>query len=177
MTDPSLTLAGAAIPKAPQELKPRSRSGWRKVECFDCGASYGMSRAQIRLGLHPCRCGAGLMVPSDLDDCAELAPEQLPRHPLAALEQERQERRAIRENRSQGHVHQCRACSKLIAHPRAECSCGFDNGAGAYREGSSYTPTARATVTVPPLAHLQPSTRAERAQYQRDRAAGADLPF
>jgi hypothetical protein len=87
------------------------------------------------------------------------------------------ERRAIRESRSQGHMHQCRACSKLIPHPRAECSCGFDNGAGAYREGSSFTPTARAAVTVPPLAHLRPSTRAERAQYERERAAGADLPF
>ena len=177
MTDPSLTLAGAAIPKAPQELS--KRGGQRKCECFSCGECAGyFSRAAIRDGRLPhCHCGAGVLVPSVLEDCAELAPDSLPRHPLAALEQERQERRAIRENRSQGHVHQCRACSKLIPHPRAECSCGFDNGAGAYREGSSYTPTARATVTVPPLAHLQPSTRAERAQYQRDRAAGADLPF
>jgi len=44
-------------------------------------------RAAIRDGRLPlCYCGAGVLVPSVLEDCAELAPDSLPRHPLAQLE-------------------------------------------------------------------------------------------
>src|SRR5574343_1727327 len=77
-------MAGAAIPKAPQEI--RNRGGQRKVECFECGGcSAYVSRAAIRDGRSPhCHCGAGVLVPSVLEDCAELAPDLLDRHPLYA---------------------------------------------------------------------------------------------
>ena len=35
----------------------------------------------------------------------------------------------------------CRACHKFIAHPGADCRCGFDNAAGRYMEtGSALLP-------------------------------------
>ena len=177
MTDRALTVAGAAIPKAPQEIK--NRGGQRKAECFDCGECAGyFSRATIRDGRLPhCHCGAGVLVPSVLADCAELAPDSLPRHPLAQMEAEREARAARRAHRSQGHTFQCRACKKLIPHPRAECSCGYDNGGDCYREGAAHIAPSRDPRTVPPLAQMMPSTRAERAQHARNAALSDSLPF
>ena len=60
------------------------------------------------------------MVPSDLDDCAELAPEQLPRHPLyviAALEEQRDQLRAAPDEWCDG--------------ARGHCECGWRMPAGA----------------------------------------------
>lgn len=170
------TLAGAAIPKAPQELTGK-RGGSRKCECFDCGTSGLTSRARIR---NPatrlyCACGTAL-VPSLLTDCEELAPDLLPRHPLHALRMEQERRRTMREHRSQGHVHQCGACSKLTPHPRAECSCGFDNGARAYREGSAYIPDKKDHAVID-LDRLRPETRTERAERLRNDAISAAMPF
>lgn len=179
MTDRALTIAGAAIPKAPQEI--RNRGGQRKCECFECGECAGyFSRATIRDGRLPhCHCGAGVLVPSVLADCAELAPDSLPRHPLAQLEQERWMRGAARRGPVAGPASpdRCHACKAIIPHPRHECSCGFDNGAQAYREGASYLPDR--AVTVPPIAldRLMPSTRAERAAHEKNRKAADDLPF
>lgn len=49
--------------------------------------------------------------------------------------------RALKRGSSVGQRAHCRACRKFIPYPTAECRCGFDNAAGAYRAtGSALLP-------------------------------------
>ena len=192
-----MTLAGAAIPKAPQELKPRSRSGWRKVECFDCAVSGAMSRAQIRdHGTMLCPKCEQPCVPSDLDDCAELAPDLLPRHPLYVVA-EIAEQRATRDHAdewcdgTQGHCEcgwrmppgadpdyfYCRKCGKVNERH-------LDGTMGSFRAHpfSAEVEEANGRVRrdhaeVIDLDRLRPATRAEQAERRRNDEISAALPF
>lgn len=51
------------------------RSNLRKVECLYCGAHCRTSRAEMRAGYHPCRCGQGELRPVCLVDVAMTAPD------------------------------------------------------------------------------------------------------
>lgn len=197
MTDPSLTLAGAAIPKAPQELTGK-RGGSRKCECFECGTSGLTSRARIR---NPdtrlyCKCGTPL-VPSLLEDCADLAPDLLPRHPLyviAALEEQRDQLRAAPDewcDGARGHCEcgwrmpagadpdyfYCRKCGKVNERQLDGSMGSFAAAPFSAEVEEANGRVCRAHAAPVDLDAIRPATREERAQYERDRAAGADLPF
>lgn len=51
------------------------RSNLRKLACPFCPATAYASRAQIREGLHPCRCGHGRLEPVCLEDRARCFPD------------------------------------------------------------------------------------------------------
>lgn len=75
-------IAGAALQKDSQAVKYESgQAGNIKVQCFTCGAHFTSTAYQVRLGLHSCRCGAGVMLPAALLACQELAPDYVAEHP------------------------------------------------------------------------------------------------
>lgn len=143
------TFCGAAVQKPSTSVRD-SVKGNVKVSCFTCGAFYYTSSYQIRQGTHPCRCGAGPMIPARMEVCGILRPDMLETHPDYAAAIDKANRsvasRARRELKGGGmgqHKNQCGGCYMRIPHPRYECSCGFDNGAQAYREGAAWCPEAK----------------------------------
>ena len=63
------------MPKARKCPCCKQSSNLRKTECVLCGAYAMTSRAQIRDGLHPCRCGQGELEPVCLMDRATCFPD------------------------------------------------------------------------------------------------------
>ncbi len=197
MIDRALTIAGAAIPKAPQEI--RNRGGQRKCECFECGECAGyFSRATIRDGRLPlCHCGAGVLVPSVLEDCAELAPDSLPRHPLYVVAEIREQRDQLRAapddwcDSREGHCEcgwrmpagadpdyfYCRKCGKINERHLDGTMGSFAAApfSAEVEEANGRVRRDRAPATDPAL--LIPATRAERAAHEKNRKAADDLPF
>ncbi len=163
---------GAALPKAPQEVK---RSNMPRCECFQCGEGRGFfTRAQLAAGIHPCRCG-GWLIPSRLDDCAEYAPDHLPEHPLYVLERERETRAGERQgtgwNGTNTRGDRCQCGDYKLSNARYCPRCtqaAVQEGLIPKRKG----PQARQT-----LAALTPRTRAQRTADARARAESADMPF
>lgn len=178
-------ISGAAIPLAPQELKPR-KGKQVKCECFTCG--WAVWTTPTRCATLPV-CGkcwqlervARLCLPSRLEDCETLAPEHLGDHPLARYEDARHDRalqRAGRVSRGMTGAHECATLGCHDTTIRAGGYCPRCAEANAQHE---YVRTGRkplkAKVTVTPLRELLPETRAERAARIRNERALNDLPF
>lgn len=199
-TSGARVLAGAALPKAAQELS--RRGGQRRVECFSCGAcSCYVTAAAIRDGRTPhCHCGAGVLVPSHPDDCAQLAPDLAERHPVLMREHERQlaaDARAVAADvRSRSWsvcadgVHSCAACSwsrPSGADPEhwlcPKCGSVNDHGTSSHAQPFGVeAERARGLVTVrrtpaPAVTTDLPETRAERAARLLNERLSDDLPF
>jgi len=112
-----------------------------KLECAGCGMIARASRtAMLRHGL-PTHCGRP-MHPDDVEIAREILPvEEWHWHDDLQAAQERDVRSAAREPRAAklGVARpQCHGCRTFLKAHNAHCTrCGFDNAAGAYREGSS----------------------------------------
>ena len=191
--------AGAALPKAAQELS--KRGGQRRVECFSCGAcSAYVTRAAIRDGRVPfCYCGAGVLVPSHPLDCAELAPQLADRHPVLIREHERalaaDARAAAKDADSRkwsvcaDGVHSCAACTWSRpdgADPEhwlcPKCGAVNDHGTSSHAEPFGVeAERARGLVqrraAVKPAATDLPETREERAERIRNAVLSDSIPF
>ena len=107
----------------------------RLLEC-ECGCKVRMSRAMMLRVSVSCDAGHLLTPADDADEravaalaCSEadaLAGDVYGSGPLV------QGHRVLKRGSGVGRSYQCRACRKFIASPRSECTCGFDNAAGAY---------------------------------------------
>lgn len=191
--------AGAALPKAAQEIS--KRGGQRRVECFSCGAcSAYVTRAAIRDGRVPhCYCGAGVLVPSHPLDCAELAPHLADRHPVLIREHERAlaaDARAVAVDvaarRCAGNADGIRSCASCAwerpsgADPDhwlcPKCGDVNDHGTSSHtRPFGVEAERARGLVqrraAVKPTATDLPETRAERSARLLNERLSDDLPF
>lgn len=162
-------VVGAALPKAPQEVK---RSSMPRCECFECGEGRGnFTRAQLRGGVHPCRCG-GWLIPSRLDDCAEFAPEHLDAHPLYRLERERETRALLRQSGGgAGSVARGSRCIEIGCNTH---TVGVHSRCAACAR--AYGETLPKTHRLP-LASMVPATRAERTAEAMAKLAEVEMPF
>lgn len=191
------TVAGAALPKAAQEIS--RRGGQRRVECFTCGeCSAYVTAAAIRNGRVPlCYCGAGVLVPSHPDDCAELAPHLADRHPVLLRQHERElaaDLRAVDRDRGgwalkSDALQVCGGCTWSMpdgADPEHWLcpKCGGVNDRGEWSKTRPFgveAERARGLVqrraAVKPAATDLPETRAERAARILNERISDDLPF
>ena len=93
-----------------------------------CGVKVRCSRATMPRVTVTCEAGHVLAPADPADDRAIMDMLELTRPKV---------RRVRRSGWGQGQP-RCVACRKFIAHPRAECRCGFDNGAGRYAASAPF---------------------------------------